>query len=337
MDKNLNRFGTSELTGASEDQDSTRPLRDRLKYVVDVRIPGFLTAVPPGAVRQLTFASTPTETLYREFVDNLVAKFGGGNYPVFRFSDGECLFAVGFRFPFRPPGTGILRHYVRNFLSLYVRHRAHRVFRSGGGYVPGTLEIYTPAEWDRGRPLFVKYLRYLAENGTIALNFTEEDGRPACGPYREAVCEWLDKQGIILGPHNSIPFYFVYALLLGPDRRRLLRDKRVLVVTCLTDDKRRRLENTFEREQVRSVQFLEISANKSLIEPVAVEEISGPVDLVLVGGGVGAARVQYELRHLPCVSIDAGYVLDCYADPSLRGRRYFSVPDDELNSRPPIC
>jgi hypothetical protein len=308
------------------------PLEERLKARVDLRIPGFTEAVPPGGVIQYALSDRPTGPWYREFVARILSAVGREYLPVFRFGDGECVFSVGYRFAPTPPGRSAVIHYAKTFLSAYVKHRLHRNFRSGSaGY---GYELYNYRELVDARPRFARYLTDIARHGYIGFNFVVQFGIPFCDRYIRPVADWLDRENIPIDERNYLPCYFVYAMMLGPDRAKLLADRRVLVITSADDDKETQIRAGLEREGVRSVRFIRISRSHSMFDRVSVEGLRGEVDLVLVGAGVGAAHILEQVKSLQTVCIDSGYVLDCYAEAWRKGTRVFTVADEELRAHP---
>jgi len=301
-------------------------LADRLAYTVRLQIPGFSKSMAGHLIEQRSLEQRDSEDWYREFRDKVYSAVGNCNMPVFRFSDGECFFTVGYRLPPTPSRRNPVAHYARMILSAYVKHRLHRHFRSGT--VTTGFETYTGGEWEDARNRFADCLRRIAGSGIIALNFVRQDGEPLCDHYFPDVCAWLDRHRILVDHTNSVPFFFVYALLLGPDRQFLLRQRHVVVVTSLSPGKRSAIEETLTREQVRSVQFINLSPQKAMFDTIDTGNLVQPVELVLIGAGVGAANVLCQLQHLGTVCIDAGHVLDCYANPRNVGVRAFTRPDD---------
>jgi hypothetical protein len=267
-----------------------------------------------------------------EFVDRVEEAIGERHFPVFRFGDGECVFSVGYRVGRPPPRTPWLKHYPKALLSAYIKHRLHRNFRSGsGGY---GYELYSYTEWREARPRFARYIAEIAREGLIGFNFVVQFGVPFCDRYMGPVCDWLERSGVSVDGANFVPCYFVYALLLGPDRRRLLAGRRTLLVTSGEHGKDRLLTAALAREGARSVQFLPISRSKAMFDRVDLEKVQRPIHVALVGAGVGASNLISQLKPLNAVCLDAGYVLDCYADETLKGTRVFTLPDEEMHQHP---
>jgi hypothetical protein len=102
------------------------------------------------------------------------------------------------------------------------------------------------------------------------------------------------------------------------------------VVTSLDPVKEDRLRIALGDEGARSVQFLGVSRSKAMLDTIDLSHIQLPIDVALVGAGVGAANILQQLMPLRTLCIDAGYVLDCIAQPERKGTRVFTLPDSEL-------
>jgi len=306
------------------------PLRDRMRYEVPLRIPGFegIQGEQPDGVVQLSLAPESSAEWYVRTTQRLLDRFGKGYFPVFRFSDGECYFCLGYRMPAPPPGKTKLHHYTRTFLSAYVKYRCHRTFWSG---LPGYgHEMYRHRQWNELRPKFADQLREVAGRGLIAGNFCRQKTPWMLDRYIPDILDWFDARNIVLHSDNYIPFYFIYAMLLGPDRHRFLARRNVLVITSLGGDKETNLRRSFRQSGVASVKFIPISRSNGMCDRIDLRPGYAATDLVLVGAGVGAANILSQVKPLGALSIDAGYVLDCYENPKYRGRRVFTLPDEDL-------
>jgi len=300
-------------------------LKNRLSHLVDLRISGFEKSVPPGTIRQLSFSARRSEEWFDEFVGRVSSAIGNHYLPVFRMSDGEFRFSVGYRIPYPPPGKPALLHYGEEYLATYVLRRRQKLFMSGS---PGYgYELYTQAEWRSLLPHYIKCLRQISEEGILAIVFYLSPDRFA-QQYYDAIFEWLDKHDICITPENYCPFYFAYALLNGPRRRQIYDGRRILVVTSMDDTKEQAIGRGLMKAGATDVQSIRISRNKALLDKISLSGINCPVDVVLVGAGVGAANILVQLRELNTLCIDAGFCIDLLADPSLAGRRYFTLPDN---------
>jgi Fe2+ transport system protein FeoA len=308
------------------------PLRDRLKPRVLTRYEGFerhreLSDVLGWTVRVYAFGDEDCRAWYRRFADDVIAAVDERRYlPVYRMGDGEFSFALGSLEEVLPWRRLRPRQMARRLLKLLTgRSGEHRSGAPGYGW-----EVYSPAE---RRALVDRYaadLAAIARQGYLALALDES---PLYSRFLPYVLDWLDARGIALHAGNYQHVYAMYALLHGPDRHRLLRGRRVLVVNAADASRREVISRRLMELGVAGVEWIEISRDKAMLDRIDLGAIGGAVDLALVGAGVGAANVLAQLAPLGVPALDVGFVLDVLADPELRWNRPFCVADDEFDVR----
>lgn len=309
---------------------SLAPLRTRLRPWVALHYPGFdrmreISDLLFPRVRVFAFEQADCRAWYRRFADDVFRALDESRYlPVYRMGDGEFAFALGPADEFLPlHRLGPRRALKRAWKWATGRLGEHRSGASGYGW-----EVYSPAE---RRALLERYaadLAFVAQRGYLALGLDDSE---LFAPYHPFIQDWLDGAGVHLHAGNYQHFYVVYALLNGPDRERLLQGRSVLVVNHLSDGRRDIVEAALRAAGAARVQFLGISRDKAMFETLDLGAVRRPVDLALVGAGVGAANVLRQLEPLAAVSLDAGFVLDILAQPEMRWNRPFCVPDAEFD------
>lgn len=305
-----------------------------LPYIIDFVIPGFEKSYPKGIFKCLSFSERPSEEWFLSFVDEVEKAIGKRFLPIYRMGDGEFIFCVGYRFPHRAPDEPVWLYFLRTFrravgiLRLWLFRRA--LAMGGKDYVSGNYQF---RELRALRVRYAKQLKEIARRGFLALLFTDRiksHRRMAFQQqYIAPVTRWFDAYGIKLNERNYYPFYFVYAMLTSSLRHRIYRGRRVLVVTSYDEAKRDSITKGLEREEVADVQFLPLSQGRSMYDTVDLSTVKRPIDLVLVGGGIGASNILCQLETLNTVTIDAGYIIECLADPALKKLRSFCWPDEE--------
>ncbi|MCD4669046.1 MAG: hypothetical protein K8S14_01230, partial [Actinomycetia bacterium] len=185
-------------------------------------------------------------------------------------------------------------------------------------------EGYTKKESQRIESDFIINLKVIASTGKLALHFVKRKGDLVYKEHVHKFFNWIDDNKIDINKKNYLPFYHVYALLNGKSRSRLFKNKRLLIVTSYDINKKNSLEDYFyRRENVRSVNFVEISSAKSMMDKIDVSEYVGEIDLVLVGAGIGSINILIQLKPLSVPCIDIGYALECMANNNLRRDRMF--------------
>lgn len=292
-------------------------------HEVDLSLRDFRRSVPPNTIYQYSFLPESADDWFHRFEERIRQAIGERHLPVFRVSDGEYSFSVGYRLSRRPTHGLTIFHSARE-LAGYIRRRRFWVFLSG---TPGYgFETYTHREWRELRPIFARQLRELAADGILAMVMFRSPDRFA-EQYHRPMLRWMKNHDIALTPTNYVPFYFVYALLNGPARNRLYAGRRVLVVTSGDEGKRKALVNGLLDLGAKEVQFLPISRSKAMLDRLDLSKVNRNVDLALVGAGVGSANILAQLKPLNTVCIDAGYCLDLLAEPDRVGSRLFTMPD----------
>jgi hypothetical protein len=103
------------------------------------------------------------------------------------------------------------------------------------------------------------------------------------------------------------------------------------VVTAYDDVRKTAIERSLMAEGVTDAQFISISHGHSMFDTISLDELRLPVDIALVAAGPGSANIALQLKLLNTVTIDAGFCVDCLANPSLKWKRTFCLPDAERN------
>jgi hypothetical protein len=305
------------------------PLRARLRPRVALHYPGFdriraISDVLADGVRAYAFDEADCRAWYRRFADDVLAAVEAHRFlPVYRMGDGEFSFALGAIEEVLPLHRLRPRQAARRVLNLLAGRRGgHRSGSPGYGW-----EAYSPAERRALQPRYAAQLASIARDGYLALGLDES---PLYSRYLPSVLDWLDAQGVHLHAGNYQHAYAVYALLHGPDRARLLRGRSIVVVNHGGADRRDAITAALRDAGAARVQWLGISRDKAMLERLDLSRVAEPVDLALVGAGVGAANVLPQLAPLSAPALDVGFVLDVLADPELRWARPFCVPDDAM-------
>lgn len=296
-----------------------------LPHAIDLRIPDF-RAMDRFFLRTYAPAVVCSETWFAEFVDRVVGAIGTEFLPICRLGDGEYLFLLGFQPPTRRHGVSYPLHAARWLISKW---RPRFGLRAGGTHAKRSLYgsgRYTVSEVAAIRDVYGQALESIARRGIIAadLSFCAV---PFQDHYFPAFRAWLDRHGIELTLANYVPFYFVYAMLTGPSRRRLFDGKRVLVIHSATGSKQRAITNSLLGNGAAAVCWHEITAERSLYDVIPVDRFAGEVDVCVFGAGIGKPAVLAQLEALKVPCIDAGYVMEVWADPGVSSSRIFTCPD----------
>ncbi|MBT9168243.1 MAG: Chondroitin synthase [Syntrophomonadaceae bacterium] len=299
-------------------------LINQFRAVVDLQLPAFKRQVPPGSVGQLAFEPCTAETWYLEFRNRIVSAMGNSYLPVYRMADGEFIFCVGRKYetaPLDEPAGRRMWTRAKELIASTVNR-----FRSAEKTCWG--EQYVGVDKGALMRHYVGCLQRVSQCGMLAVHFVRSPKRFA-EQYIQPMCEWFAENRILLDRKNYTSFYFVYALLCGPDSRMIFEGRRVLVVTSADAVKRTRIIESLTKLGAEHVQFLSISPNRSLIDKIDIAQVNGHVDIALIAGGIGSVNILDQLAPLNTVCIDAGICVECFADPSRRKERIFLQSDDD--------
>lgn len=298
-----------------------------LQHIVALDLPGFTKTVPPGSVHQLMFDSVPAESLFQQFVGRVLQSIGRQFLPVYRMADGEFMFAVG------PHAALNTKGHIDAWSYAKVKSR-HILARLPWGSRYGSVstiwgESYPREEMSALRADYLRYVSEIARDGILAVHFVYSQGRFG-EQYIQPMCRWLDRNGIILSRDNYTSFYFVYALLNGPLRRLLLRNRSIAVVSSANQDKQDRIAAALLAEGATKVQFVNISPTRAMTETVDLSGLRLPIDVVLVAAGIGSANILVQLRPLSTLCIDSGICIECLAQPDRKSERIFLLSDEDM-------
>lgn len=303
---------------------SEKTLEQRLIHRVRHRLPDFERLYELGAPDILAFEPEDCRDWHRRFVDRIFDALDHDVYlPVFRISHGEFIMAVGYRVP---PQVGLRSRLGHIYATVMRQIGRQPIFYSGSS--DNSYETFTKAELSRAQQIYQNCLRGIAKDGLLAIAFNENSGYIQ---YIKSYMRWLDCQGISVHRDNYFPFYSVYALFFGADSLRLFNGRNILVITSLTPDKKLRIDQNLQRRGVASVQYYPVSSTKAMFDHVDLSSIRSPIDLVLIGAGVGASAILEQVKPLKAVSIDSGFALDALAFPEKRWNRPFCIQDTEFD------
>ncbi|MBN1679717.1 MAG: hypothetical protein JW966_05460 [Anaerolineae bacterium] len=318
------------------------PLKKQVSPCVTLRFPHFEKHYQ-GSKRPSNayyFDTIDCRAWYQEFVERVIDASDNKRYlPVYRMADGEYNFALGGNYYDRLPVWQIPPQQL-------VSRLRNRILRKPVVHRSGSREYgweeYTLTERMSLMEKYVSDVRKIAQTGILALALHDSK---LFKPYAADILDWFDSNQVRINADNYYHFYSVYVMMHGPDRHRVLKNRHVLVVTSLDEKKEVGIKRGLQNIGVASVQFLPISKTKAMLDILDLSVAQMPVDIVLVGAGVGSVNVLVQLEPLKTACLDVGFALSTLVNPDLRWNRPYCIPDDDYDPtrirwstfRRPVC
>ncbi|GAB4457320.1 MAG: hypothetical protein Fur0028_11860 [Bacteroidales bacterium] len=264
----------------------------------------------------------PVEKWYKVFESSILDALSNKKcLPIFRSSHGEFSFVLG---KVEIPKEDLWKR-IRFYGSRIFRTIKYQsVFYSG---TPGYgYETYKQWLLPKLREEYAQYLKWISEVGFLCMYFADRDAYPI--RLQKEYLEWLQARGIRLDEKNYAHIYFVYGFFNGPHKNGIYKDRNILIVNSNESIERNKsIELNLKKLGAKDVRYLPISRTNSMLDNIIPPSDFDP-DLCLVGAGVGAAKMIYQLRTLNCPIVDVGFILDTLADPNYLKRRIYCVHDD---------
>lgn len=297
-----------------------------LPELIPFIIPDFKRHSEPITANALSFHKTDTRDWFEEFVATIENKIGKEYFPIMRMSDGEYTFLLGHRFP-NKSGLNLTEYIKKTLRTTYQK------FFKRSSFVAATLPgvssgIYTSKEIANQKKRIVEQIKFIAQNGILALHLTYSH-KPFQEHFHYPLKKWLDKNEIAINQNNYYPFYFVYALLRGQFKYKVLKNRPVLVLHSATGNKKENIINSLKKEGISTIIWHEISQSRSLFDTIDIKPKYHSAELALIGAGVGKFNVMAQLAPLKIPCIDAGFVFEVWADENNKWKRPMMVPDWE--------
>ena len=299
-----------------------------LPYSIPFDVPGFHMQARPTD-RVLAPTNCVCDDWFHSFTDNVAEAVGRRFLPVCRMSDGEFFFLFGHQSPSLQLTP--LPRLVRGIRQTLGRMR---LMFSGfqASTAPGVSSgTFTAREWHAYRPMLADDCSTLLRKGTLGIHLSYGK-TPFQEAYFPALAAWLREGGHRLSLKNYVPFYFVYALVRGPAMRKLIADRRVLVVHCAIGPKREAITRSLLAIGAQSVKWLAISPSRSFADRLDLTSLAEAPEVCLVGAGIGKLRILVQLEPLQVPCIDAGYAFEVWADPERQWDRPYMTPDETFDA-----
>lgn len=295
-----------------------------LPKIIDFVVPGFEKSCTQS--KTLSIEYDDSIRWFYDFCENVQNAIGNKYFPLVRLCDGEYQFILG-----KNRASLFYPFWYRWLMNS--RYLVKEIFRRK--FLPHTENLYTSGNYstlERKRIIkkYLTQLQFISEKGILAIHFIYGDK-----PFAEAAWPMLkkvfDNNKIVLSASNYVPFYFVYALLSGAESNRIFKDRRILVVNSSVGEKRAAIIDGILKRGATSVQWLEISSNRSIYDKINVTPFISRIDVVLVGAGIGKPNIFQQLEPLKTLCVDIGYYFEVLANEEAKFWRPLCCPDDELD------
>ena len=284
------------------------------------------TSAPYGGRLALEMVGWPnTVEWFCAFEERAKASMGRFFLPVYRIADGEMEFLIGARPNWESDSV------LRELVAVAQKRVGLRIERGRAGWKlkrPGTSwgETYTAAERRRLKPWYGETLLALSRDGVLA-PFLYRAANGCCAALRGPFLQYLERRGIRLTKDNYVPFHFPLWLVAGPCWRTFIEGKRLLVITRWTAERECRVATALRELGAETVQWVPISSGRALLDRIDISAVRRPVDVCLVGAGIGASNVLLQLRELETLCLDVGGYLDCLVDPDRTYHGFIRSPN----------
>lgn len=297
-----------------------------LPELIPLHIPDFTEHTSSSIPNVLSFRKIESETWFLEFINEVVSKIGKEYYPVMRMSDGEYSFLLGDKYPYLAGHT--LWGYLKKVFFL-----TQKKVSGAGKFKAATLPAVSSGNYDKKEirnnyGYIVGCIRKIAEQGVLAMHLTYPL-KPFQEHFHHPLKKWINEDRIPFNENNYYPFYFVYALLRGSAKEKILQDKTLLIFHGADGPKKERIIQSLKKEGADRVIWHQISGNRSMFDTVEISDDYLNADVALVGAGVGKFNILAQLEPLGIPCIDAGFVFEVWANEKNKWKRPIMVPDWE--------
>ena len=243
-------------------------------------------------------------------------------------SDGEYQFILG---DAPPVYHSNLLPFIKSYLG-YLLRKLKKNSNFKAATLPGVSSgTYTKSEIQTVMKQYARWMKSIAEKGILALHLTYSK-KSFQDKFHYPLKKWFDNNNIILNEDNYYPFYFVYGIFRGEERKRILKNRSVLIVHSAEGEKREKIIESLYKEGIKDVKWLTISPSRSLFDEINVDKYIGEIDIVFLGAGVGKPNILMQLEKLSVPCIDAGFVFEVWAKEENKWLRPIMVNDDDWDA-----
>ena len=242
-------------------------------------------------------------------IDNLIGR--KEHFPIIRIADGEFQFLLGKNeFNLRKPFHKLVVHLIRQLFEKILKPKFEAKSRT---YTSG---VYNHSDRYNVKNQYSECLKYISEKGVLALYTTIKPGFYT-EQYLASLFSFFERESININENNYIPFYFIYIILTNKKYSNIYKDKDIHLITSFDNERKIKIEKTLKSFGDKSVTWTKISRDRSLFDIIDLGGISKNVDVVFIGAGIGKVNIFNQLKKIPAIIIDAGYIFETWENPAL--------------------
>ena len=278
-----------------------------MKYRVDLNVIEGASQAYGGKLEAWSFLPHDSYEWFSEFRALLLGAIGKRYLPIYRMADGEYKFLMGRKFDIhRKP---FLKEVI-SYLYEHIKYKKNSEWSTSWG------EKYNYDDIKKLKLKLLNNIKTISEEGYLAC-FINNNGNNSYSEYNNIIIKYFNKNNIILTNKNYIPFHFVVGLLTMHGWAEFIKDRKILVVTGLSVEKKVSINRSLSLLGSHEVSFINISNQTSMLETIPINEIDENigVDIVLVAAGIGSANIINQLKQLKTLVLDIGGYMNTLENP----------------------
>ena len=292
---------------------------ERKSKILDKIIPFYIKGFYNDDVTGYTLALEEIDCneWFRKFIQVLTNHNERGFLPVCRLSDGEYTFICGNQPPMEKKNLFQIFSILKYYLNKLKPIRDFEAFTSGiyhsGAYSRNEIKEFLPN--------YLQNLKQISEAGILALHLTYSV-KPFQERFHFALKKVFNHYDIKITNQNYYPFYFVYAFFHTEEFFNAIKKKNILIITGANKEKIDKVRNYFNGLEVNNIEFLKISAKRSLFDKIDLKSLeTQQVDFCFIAAGIGKPNIMVQLKPLNCICIDVGYIFEVWVNSELGYKR----------------
>ncbi len=257
-----------------------------------------------GYLHAWSFKDIAPQDWFEDFRQAALGAMGRRFLPVYRMADGEYRFLMGRQYNFSR------RPLVKELIAVTVEKIG---LKNPDKWQTSWGEAYQPEDTRKLRANLIEEIRFIAQQGFLAC-YLNDNGLNAFTEHNTPLLSFFGRHNIPFSVDNYVPFHFCPSLLVSDGWQDFVRDRTILIVTGLTNEKEIAIKGTLVEIGAKAVQFLPISSRSSMYDQLDLSGLNESPDICLVAAGIGSAHILRQLQPLNTLSLDIGGLMNCFVD-----------------------